>query len=226
MAVDDQYTVSLQHFDGNLNDESGKVWTTYGGAAFSTTRSKFGSGSLYLPSSSASYLSIPKTTLPLSGNFTFETWLYLTDSSSGTQTIFGDSNNSSTTSMSLDVVAENDHILFRVGYGGDFVINVQSAATVTSYLNSWIHIAVARSEILYYFFINGSLVGNGAASATNAGQDYWFIGSGIYGKFPLRNAYVDEVRFSAVPRYLGAFTPQAAPFAAQNLWLPQPQIFF
>ena len=48
MAVDDQYTKSLLHFDGNLTDESGKTWTAYGGAATSTAQKKFGTHALYL----------------------------------------------------------------------------------------------------------------------------------------------------------------------------------
>lgn len=46
MAVDDIYTKSLLHFDGNITDESGKTWTAYGGAATSGTQKKFGSGAL------------------------------------------------------------------------------------------------------------------------------------------------------------------------------------
>lgn len=47
MAVDDQYTVSLMHFDCTA-DETGKQMVPYGGAQISNAQSKFGGNSLFL----------------------------------------------------------------------------------------------------------------------------------------------------------------------------------
>ena len=45
MAVDDQYTKSLHHFDkSSLTDESGKSWTLYGNAAYTTAAWRLGGG--------------------------------------------------------------------------------------------------------------------------------------------------------------------------------------
>jgi hypothetical protein len=50
MPVDDIYTKSLLHFDGDnasttFLDESGKTWTRYGDAQISTAQNKFGPSS-------------------------------------------------------------------------------------------------------------------------------------------------------------------------------------
>jgi len=72
--------VSFLHFDGDLTDTSGKIWTPSGTAAASTVRNKTGSGSLYLDG--GSYLSGP-TTADFdfgSGDFTIDWWEYRTQS--------------------------------------------------------------------------------------------------------------------------------------------------
>ena len=79
MAMDAN-TISLMHFDGNLIDETGRIWTPNGGISTGTGQSKFGGSSLLCGN-------LKTITTPMSSdlnfgiqNFTVEWWEYLTNS--------------------------------------------------------------------------------------------------------------------------------------------------
>ncbi len=94
MSVDDKYTVSLLHFEGDFNDESGKVWSidNYGDssntAVISSTQSKFGGSSLKINEYGALYTPASTDFYFASGDFTIDWWEYRTQGSSSGPTCF------------------------------------------------------------------------------------------------------------------------------------------
>jgi hypothetical protein len=185
---------------------------TVGGAAISTTQSKFGGSSMYFDGT-GDYLVAPATTLPITfgtGDFTVECWIYPSSVSSGTTCVV---------SNRFDAGADTV-MIFGFGTTNGLFFHTQSTAILNSSVNltasTWQHIALSRYGGTVKIFLNGSQVGS-ASSAQNLsstasvyfGQD-GTKSSGAAGQF---NGYIDDLRITkGIARYVQNFTPPTQAF--------------
>ena len=204
MPVDDANTLSLIHFDGEINtqnyiDESGLSWAT-SNTLLKDTQVKFGvtsalfSGSSYLLRSSDTVLAFG------AGDFTLEMWVFPT--TSGTLTSFFDNRNSPT-GVPIVLSREIDGTLRS--YDG---VTLRTGGAIPA--NQWVHLAWTRASGANKIFVNGTAQhiftnGNnyGASVTTQIGNDK--DGNGFVG-------YIDEFRISNIARWTSNFTPPTAPY--------------
>jgi len=175
--------------------------TTNGGAQLTNAQYKFRTGTRggsIVFDGSGDYLSLDA--IPLSGDYTIETWIRLdTVASSTASTIIGGNTTSSYESLQ---VYEDD-----VTWNTPFLV----ANSVIS-ANTWHHIAVSRSGTSVKLFVDGTQRASGTDSSTVFSDD-----SNLYiGRDAFTNAYadgyMDEIRISDTARYTGNFTVPSAAF--------------
>ena len=187
----------------------GHTVTPVGNAQISTTQSKFGGASMYFDGS-GDYLTLAEdSSLDLgTGDFTFELWVYIL---------------SQTDDMMVGSSSAYANVqLFRINTGGTYeyltvylnsgsVIQIQNSGVT---VNSWHHLALARSGSTVRVFVDGTL----AASATNSGAvavdkigAFYYQGN-LFGSFYV-NGYIDDLRITkGVARYTSNFNPPTEPF--------------
>jgi hypothetical protein len=174
--------------------------TTVGTAQVATTPTpKWPPSSIYL-NGSANYLTIPAGPQWLmSGDWTFEAWIYPT-TVTGVQIIINTRNISAVTSPVMYL------------NGSNLVIDTGAAAVVsagTIIINSWQYVAATRSGNAWKLFINGSQVGSTTTNTTSYSTAYGCaIGRSSAGEN--FNGYIQDVRVTnGVARTITA-SPTAA----------------
>lgn len=193
------------------NSASPKTISLTGNAQISTSQAKFGSSSIYLPSSSS--ISIPSSSDFAfgTGDFTVEFWWYVTalPTSEARLVYFGDTPN-----QFLNLSYGNQSYTFSI-------VNESVAHIITTTqsvsLNQWHHIAYTRSSNTLYLFFNGTLLGS-----TNIGGISTPTTNVLMFPGPGGSSYFDDIRITkGVARYTSAFSPPTAVFAdASSLTLP------
>lgn len=182
----------------NATDRPGKTVTANGNAQLATAQKKFGTASLTLDGV-GDYASInSQVDLEFgTGNFCLEGWVYRTTSGSYT-TIFD--MRTVATDVAIFLGISNLNTLYCYINGS---IVITGATTVP--LNTWAHVAIARSGTNLKMFLDGTQQGstyvdsnNYAAKPLRIGSDW----SGLYGF----TGYVDDVRVvKGAAIYTGAF---------------------
>lgn len=202
------------------NSPTPKTVTPSSGTTTSNTRVKFGPTSMGFSSSAPSEkLTIPHSAdLAPTGDFTVETWLYLSSSSGvGQRIIVWKSVSTGHTPYAMRLTTASKVQCFASNAAGSaLAINMTGSTTVTT--GSWHHIALTRSGSTYRLFIDGVL----DASGTNAEAGYVnaahsvVIGNSSDDLFPIGGegtAWMDDFRITnGVGRYTANFTPPTAPF--------------
>ena len=198
-------TVLLLHMDGSngsttFTDSSpnGLTVTAAGGAAISTTQSKFGGASAYFDGNS--YLSLSSDAFSFGANdFTIEFWTYIQDDAGYT---YAGQWGGSTNAWFFGVT--------------EFYIN--SPPFICSYatpsLDSWHHIAACRKNGTIRIFTDGEQVAsaNVGSVAINSSDTFIGIGGDQLGNTKFMG-YIDEFRITkGVARYTANFTPPTQPF--------------
>jgi len=201
MAYDDEYTVSLLHFNGANNsttftDESGKTWTPSGGAKITTTQSVFGGASGYMVANG--YITTPSVSDFAfgTGDFTVDFRIRLTGL------------NYPRTYIEFNNGAHNNNITNNDASGN---IRVHLGASNTSYdfatglsANTWYHIALVRSGTDLMLFKDGTKVGSNQTDSTNITSNAYSLQVGG----PSVDSYIDELRIGkGVARWTSNFTP-------------------
>jgi hypothetical protein len=226
----------LLHCDGSnggtiFTDSSqySQTATRIGSAQTSTAQSKFGGASLLL-NGTTDYVRFPSSdNFYFSGDFTIEAWIRLSaypsaylgsygatiisrdDSSSGTSTYGWNLDISGSSAQTLDLTLTNTSGT-RTAISG----------TANFSLNTWYHVAAARSGNTVYLYKDGVLLNSGGTSYTSAlpnnpttlkvgaldwdnNYKYWFPGN------------IDDVRITKAARYPNGltFTPSSLPFPNQ-----------
>ncbi len=197
----DQHTVSLLHFNDGIKDETGKVWTADGGAAVSTTQSKFGGSSLHLNPSQGLSIDIQDDFKFGTDDFTVDCWIYPTAINPSFWNVIFD--NRKTTAGGTGFV------LFL--YQGTLSMAFDHTSKITSAmvgLNSWQHIAITRADKTLFLFLNGDLVYS-EAMPHNLTDGYGLIGKALDGYNFI--GYIDEFRISNVARWTSNFVPPSEP---------------
>jgi hypothetical protein len=149
------------------------------------------------------------------GDFTIETWLYLGATNSSTAYIIARSQHGVGSDWYFGTTSTNQIQFYMLTGGAGNIVT----STGTLVLNTWNHIAVARSGTTVRLFINGAI--DGTLSS------YTGVLTTSYGPTVISNAsnntgshyltgYVTDLRVTkGYARYTGAFTPPTAAVKAQ-----------
>jgi hypothetical protein len=158
----------LLPFNGNLTDASSspKTMTAFGNAA-ATGVAKFGSASLALDGT-GDYLTTPSSTdFDLPGDFVIETWVRLTAPPSAFVGAYGAAVVSRYQGSGAGASDANKGYQLRInGTASEYdTINFYTGVTDLNFstavaLNTWHHLAVARSGSSLRVYLNGSQVGS------------------------------------------------------------------
>jgi hypothetical protein len=192
--------------------------TLNNGASISTTRSRFGGGSLVLNGSNQ-YASIPDNTDFGfgTGDFTIELWVYPLDNSNRRTLV--------------EIGNYTDGILWRMGPGSDqlWINNVYwdwGSSNVP--LNTWNHLALVRNNGTVKTYINGSESFSVSAPGNLGSSKAVFLGGRTNGTETF-NGHLDEIRITkgiGSARYLGNFSINSllAPFPSTGTQITPPNI--
>lgn len=144
-----------------------KTVTAAGGAAISTAQTKFGSGVGKFNTANAR-LSIPNSSDWNfgSGDFTIDTWIYMTAAPAVAGTIWGADITNTTSNMYLRVDTNRQAYADFNGGSGGGGWSIAAAAGTAIALNQWVHVALVRSGNNWNIYIDGT----SGSSTTNAGS--------------------------------------------------------
>lgn len=205
-----------------ITDDTGKSWTCYGNAKLSTTNPKYGSACLALDGV-GSYAATPSSTdFDFgSGDFCIEAWVRPENSSaSNYYGILSRDQIGGTRGWLLFTDLTNGNLNFTAWNGGTSKTVLKSGNFLSDYLNSYVHVAVARDGDNLRLFVAGALIqtltGMTGFSVASAGVPLR-VGSllGAGGSNPFFNGRIDSHRITkGSPVYTAAFTPPAAEFPA------------
>jgi len=150
------------------------------------------------------------------GNFCFETWIYNTATSGGSQYIFGQGNSAGqANSISAEMYINSNRTLT-----GGIYVGSQKYATSTGTIptNTWTHVALVRNGANIQLYINGTKDGENTSAGTDSANDqstHFSIGRGGEYNGLYFNGHITDFRFvkgSSV--HTGNFTPPTAPLTA------------
>jgi prepilin-type N-terminal cleavage/methylation domain-containing protein len=212
----------LFNFDGanggtTFTDRSNNahISTAFNGMQTSTTQSRFGGASGYIPNSN-SYLSIPSSTALQIGNvdYTIELFMYLTTGSSGGMVVTK-GNPYINTEFALMYYGGNDLRYYPTNSSGTTFTGADVGQPTPS-PNTWYHVAICRSGDTHRFYLNGILQTTVNATPTVITTDPLLIGlspwSGTGWSAPA-GIYIDELRITkGIARYTANFTPPTSAF--------------
>lgn len=184
-----------------------KAMTANGNAQISTAQSKFGGASVYFDGT-GDYLSTPSNSAFAfgTGDFTVETWLYVTSYNSQGVRFFTTSGLS--TNFSCEVTSAG-----ALGFwNGSAFTTFGSSGTVST--GAWHHVAICRASGIVRAFFNGNQVGNSAAISTNLANTLpiQFPATANYSS---AICYLDELRVTKAARYTGAFPVPTTQFPGE-----------
>jgi len=147
--------VSLLHFDGNMTDTSGKVWTSVDAATVNSTQFKFGGGSLALDGVGDS-LTTPTSTdfdLTNSGDWTMDFWINpAADLNYRGIALTAPYGNVGTTGWSMRFSLATGNTAPLEFLIGAYTV-LTSSLTVTA--GQWNHVALVNTSSTFRWYING-----------------------------------------------------------------------
>jgi hypothetical protein len=192
-----------------------KTVTAVGNAQISTAQSKFGGASIAFDGA-GDYATIPAGPSfdYTSTDFTWEAWVRF-NNISGIQAIIADANFSTGSGRGL-LLRLFSQKLGVAGYNNSNSPFVLVGDLTNISINTWYHLAFARSGNNYRVFLNGAQEGATVTNSTNLvyASNTLYLG-GWEGFAGLRdfNGYIDDLRITkGVARYTANFTPPTAPF--------------
>ncbi|MFA9466781.1 MAG: LamG-like jellyroll fold domain-containing protein [Velocimicrobium sp.] len=188
----DGRTSLLMHMNGepgnnSFFEETGKTVKLTGSPQISNSNSKFGNGSLYIPSTGNYIKTDSSDDFSLSGDFTWESWIYMSD--------IPDENKlhmiySTVANNGFGVCIYNGKFGLYKGYVGP--VGYFDASIPTG---EWLHLAFTRESGFIRMFINGTLVGTITDTTVfQAGQVYVASESGSSSYKSECPMYFDELR--------------------------------
>ena len=143
------------------------------------------------------------------GNFTIESWVYITATGTNGHIFNFGTNNSNRYMVWISNTGK-----FNIGacVGGTYTLN---DSTFTPSINTWYHVAYVRSGGTSYLYVNGTQVGTNSA-AIDSGTA-WCIGTQNYGPAAgdYWKGYISNFRVvNGTAVYTSSFTPPTAPLTA------------
>lgn len=230
MAVDDSYTQSLLHWEGDdgattFVDEAGHTWIRSGSAPMTSKLSdeaaRFGNTSLDVRLNSNEYLELDGgVTEELEfggGDWAWETFVRFTEMSWWRQgfQMFRQAN-TDMIRMEVEEWADNEFYFVLRFYAGGYYSGYQYIAAEGSEpfplnYNQWYHILLCRSGNTYRFFLNGQKVYENEFAAHT-----FTLEGGHYRMFQADKMFVDETRLSVgTPRHTSNFSPPTHPYGEE-----------
>jgi len=193
---------------GIIDNAMSNVLETVGGAAISTTQSKFGGASMYFDGT-GDYLYKPSDiNLTFgSGDFTLEMWIYPT-SLSGTISFLYATRPASTNGVYPVLYATSSGTYWFVSSAD----RISGSALST---NTWSHVVVCRSGTSTKMFINGTQSGSTYTDSNNYLMGRLYLGASDFnsGGSEYLNGYIDDLRITkGYARYTANFTAPVVPF--------------
>jgi hypothetical protein len=183
-------------YDGTMKNNL----ETVGNAQISTSVVKYGSGSIGLPDTTSYLIEKDYSNYNFgTGDFTIECWLYITGALSGDQYVI-DFPASGALHVGINIFSSG----WRIGGFNSYLITGSTGLVQ----NSWIHVAMVRSNGTLYAYINGTLLGSIAANVSFSSTGAVYIGR-YYAGTASNNltGNIDDLRISKFARYLSNFTP-------------------
>ena len=185
------------------SSSSPKTLTAFGNAQISTAQSKFGGSSIAFDGSGDYLVSASNTDFAFgTGDFTIELWLYV---------FFPERSNilvdlrTSVSQIVPTIFIENNAVSYVVS-------NFKRITLAFGLRNTWVHLALARSQGLTRLFINGTQSGSTYTDSNNYIQSPVYIGA-RWDASASTAGYIDDLRITkGVARYTANFTPPTAPF--------------
>jgi hypothetical protein len=175
-------------------------------AKVSTAAYKYGTGSMYF--GTGNYITAPSSNLYAlgTGDFTIETWIYLTSVPADTCIIDGRDGTGTAVKPCIFIQQSSSNFLFYVNGG----IRIQGG---TYSLSTWQHIVVCRSNGSTKMFVAGTQVGSTYTDSNNyltcALRIGYFNDGSTTNSF---NGYMDDLRVTRYARYTSNFTAPTATF--------------
>jgi hypothetical protein len=207
----------LNYTNGQVTDATSKNdIETVGDAKISTTQSKFGGGSIYLDGT-GDYLIFRKNQLGNlgTGNFTIEGWTYLVSRVSNFPCIFSNYNAFTSGNGALGLFAGHNSAntsKYQLAVNGTGFPSIQSSTSIA--YNSWVHLAVVRSNGVITLYVNGIADGTFSFSGSLSGPGLTFtIGYSVDEASTTINGYINDFRITKdYARYTSNFTPPNSAF--------------
>jgi hypothetical protein len=176
--------------------------TSFGSAQISTAQFKYG-GSSALFNGTSSYLTAPTgASAQFPGDFTIETWIYVTPASltAGAGKMIFDTRATGLSSTSITLYQFNTGINFFASGTSQII----SGAFLTA--STWIHVALTRSGSSIRLFIDGVQRGGTYSSAANYSDGLCFVGRDSTAASQYFDGYMDDFRITkGVARYTSGF---------------------
>jgi hypothetical protein len=201
--------VILAHFNNSWADSSnaGQTITPQGTATFSTSISKFGGASSYYDGSSNSRAIA--TLSPITGDFTFEFFLYYLSGQTNTTPCIVGIGPGELGANEIGFVAEYSSVGLNVWFPNGLSISAGQALAT----NTWTHVAVSRQGVNTRFFVNGVQKGTTMTATFTFPSQNLYLGdrpaSAPGGNFPAK-CYIDDVRLVKQALYTANFTPSTS----------------
>jgi hypothetical protein len=142
-----------------------------------------------------------------SGDFTIESWLYITATKSPGHGIFDTRNSGpSSTGIAVSINGSNSPLIY---IGGTILTSSTSLS-----LNTWTHVAFVRSSGTITVYIDGVASGS-VSNSTNLTDTTPTVGTVVdyrnTGSTYMLQGYIDDLRITkGLARYTSAFTPPEA----------------
>lgn len=205
--------VSLLHFDGDLTDETGRVWESVGSSVVSSAESVFGGSSLHAPTTAGLVRAANSVDFDFgSGDFTIEFFLRPTSTTSWATYVGKRESGSFYAPFLIQRDGNSNRIRFSSAYApGSWPVIITAPHPP---LNMWTHVVYERWGGVFLAFLGGVQVGsvNGGSNSllTNtASLNIAADGDNLSGM----NGYIDELRITkGIARYTENFTPPTEPF--------------
>jgi len=191
-------------------DDTGKTWTSTGGAALSTAQGKFyGSSMLCGSGKRISTVTDPDFGFG-AGAYTLEGWLYATANSTVDRCIF-DTRTASVQGIALYATATFGGSKAFTLYNNTGIICFEATSTNVP-LNEWCHWRVTHSGTTSYLFRNGVVVASGTDARTLPATNPIVFGANYLGSQPTIG-YLDMLRaHKGTALSTSAFDPPRGPF--------------
>jgi len=170
------------------DSSSARSVTATGSAVISTTRAKWGSSSIFVPNGSSITLGTAQPNLIGTGDFTIESWLWLS---------------------AAGVLGQEDGNYFSLSSGNAIAVfrttSTSNANPTVNIPNRWVHVCMMRSGTIGYIFIDGIL---SFAVAIGAGANTWTASAFVLSCSGAAGIYAQDIRVTTAARYPTAgFTP-------------------
>ena len=220
--AEDGYTKSLLHFDGadesvTFTDESGKTWTPVGSANIETTAPKFGTASGEFLGDGGVYCPDHEDFVFGDGDFSIDFWIKITGTASNMMPLTKALNGNNYAPFCVFKANGSLALGFHASSGGASwdLCNDVTIGTLAS--GVWSHVAICRSGVNVYCFLDGALGSTtniGAATLLANGQAARIGSDGTYYH---STSFIDELRIcKGIARWTSGFTPPETAYEWDN----------